>query len=234
MFKGLTGAAGLGVLLASQLALAADHLDGPAAKADHAADITDIYAWMSADAKTMYLVMNVFPMASTTSKFSNAVQYVFHTNSKNSFTDTALASSQVNIICTFDANQKVSCWAGGEYVNGDASSTAGISSGSGKLKVFAGLRDDPFFFNLDGFNKVADTVKSAKGTLTFDAAGCPLLDPATANSLVNQLKQSPTGGPAQDFFARLNVLSIVLAVDKTVITKGGPIVSFWGSTNRAQ
>lgn len=224
--------AGLGALLAAQLAFAADHLDGPAAKADHASDITDIFAWMSSDAKTMYLVMNVFPMANTSSKFSDAVQYVFHTNSKNSFTDTASAANQVNVICTFDANQKISCWAGNEYVNGAASNTAGLSSG--KLKVYAGLRDDPFFFNLDGFNKAAATVTAAKSSLSFDTAGCPNLNAATANTLVSQLSHDQNGGPPKDFFANLNVLSIAVAVDKTVLAKNGNIVSVWGSTNRAR
>lgn len=221
--------AAVAVALVSPLTRAADHLDGPKASADPAADITDLFAWMSPDAKTVYLIMNVFPQATTSSKFSNAVQYVFHVTSRNNFGDAA--SNPVDIICTFETNQKVSCWAGSEYVNGDASSTSGITSGSGKLKVFAGLRDDPFFFNLDGFKHTADSVKGAASSLTFDPAGCPNLPPATAAALRMQLRTNPNGGPPVDFFARLNVLSLVLSVDKSLLTKGGSLISVWASTN---
>ncbi|TMA23646.1 MAG: DUF4331 domain-containing protein, partial [Deltaproteobacteria bacterium] len=73
---------------------------------------------------------------------------MFHTSSLSAFG--SAAGSTQDIVCTFDAAQKLSCWAGNEYVSGDASNPAGLASGSGKLRVFAGLRDDPFFFNLHG------------------------------------------------------------------------------------
>ena len=231
MKRNLYACAALVALLGAPLAKAADHLDGPKASADPTADITDLFAWMSSDAKTLYLIMNVFPQATAASKFSNAVQYIFHVTSRNNFGDAA--SSPVQIICTFDSNQRISCWAGDEYVNGDASNTRGISSASGKLKVFAGLRDDPFFFNLDGFKHTAETVKNVASSLTFDPAGCPNLPPSIAAALRGQLQSSATGGPPTDFFAGLNVLSIVLAVDKSVVTKGGSLVSIWASTNNA-
>jgi len=210
---------------------AADHADGPAAKNDPSADITDVFAWMSADARKLYLVMDLVRNASTQSKFSDAVQYVFHTTSRAKFGDPA--SPEVDIICTFDAAQTVQCWAGHEsYVTGNASDSAGITSGDGKLRVFTGLRDDPFFFNLDGFKATGKAVAHAASSLTFDAAGCPALDQATATALVTQLKTTPSGGPAVDNFAHFNVLALVVAVDKSVVTKNGPIVAVSGSTYR--
>src|SRR5712692_2435549 len=165
MRKACIASAGVLCALLAPLMMAADHLDGPAASADPTADITDLFAWMSSDAKTVYIILNVAPLATASTKFSTAVQYVVHTTSRASFG--AATSSSVNIICTFDASQKISCWAGNEYVNGDASTTAGISSGSNKLKVYAGVRDDPFFFNLDGFKNAAKTTIAIKGTLTY-------------------------------------------------------------------
>ncbi len=216
-------------LFAAPRALAADHQDGPAATADPSADITDVFAWMSSDASKVNLVMDVYPAATTTSQFSNSVQYVFHTSSRASFGATVAAS--VNVICTFDTSQKISCWAGSEYVTGDASSTGGIASTSGKLKVFAGLRDDPFYFNLAGFKNTAATVTSAKGALSFDTNGCPLLDGPTSALLVNQLQTAPDGGVAQDHFLGLNVLSLVVQLDKSILTAGGPLVSVWAATH---
>ncbi len=225
----------VGMILAAGMvtggsARAADHRDGPKVLMDPASDINDVYAWMSADASKVYLAMTVFPAADAMSKFSNTVKYVFHTASAAGY---GMAQTDTDVICTFDVAQKISCWVGtADYVSGDASATAGLSSTSGKVKVFAGLREDPFFFNLDGFNKVQQTVASVASMLTFNMAGCPTLDAATATSLVNQLKQNPMGMAATDFFGSLNTLAIVLAVDKTLLTSGGPIMSVWGSTNR--
>jgi len=210
---------------------AADHADGPAAKADPSADITDVFAWMSADATHIYLAMDLVRNATTASKFSDGVQYVFHTISRPSFGGTAAA--EVDIICTFTPAQQIQCWAGPqEYVTGNANNVNGIASADGKLKVFAGLRDDPFFFNLAGFKETGKIVAHAASSLTFDPAGCPQLDAPTATTLVTQLQTAPGGGPAIDNFARFNVLAIVVSADRSIVTKGGAIIGVWGSTNR--
>ncbi len=225
-------AVGLLVVAAPRLgARAADHADGPAVSADPSADITDVYAWMSPDAGTMYLVMDLVRDATPASKFSDSAQYVFHTTSRAKFGDPA--SPEVDVICDFAASQRIRCWAGNsEFVTGDASNTNGITSKDGRMRVFAGLRNDPFFFNLAGFKETGKDVADAASGLTFDPAGCPQLDPATATALVTQLETAPGGGPPVDNFAHFNVLSIAVAIDKSVVTQNGPIVGVWGSTNR--
>lgn len=221
-----------------RLARSADHLDAPATTAEHAADINDVYAFLPASelaggaATHAILAMTVFPAAPADAKFSDTVQYVLHAQSGAGFPTT---TSDYNIICQFDTAQKASCWGGtDEYATGDASQAAGITSADGKFKVFAGLRADPFFFNLAGFKDTVATVDAVVdgGTLTFDDAGCPNnISTAQSNLLVGKL--GTTGGvTAVDFFAKLNALAIVVQIDKTLITKGGPIVSVWGSTHR--
>src|SRR5450432_3000004 len=181
---------------------AADHKDGPAATADPSADITDVYAWMSSDKTKVNLVMDVYPNAPAAAMFSDQVLYAFHLNSAATFGGTA---TETKIICGFDTAQKITCWVGGtETVTGDASATTGIMSASGKTKVFAGLRDDPFFFNLTGFKATtADVVAAAAGTppLTLDTSGCPALDAATSTALVTQLKTGTAGAAPTNNFA---------------------------------
>jgi len=219
------------MLCLSQSSRSADHVDGPAASADPAADITDVFAWMAPDAQRVFLVMNLTRNATTASKFSDRVQYVFHTTSRPSFG--ASPSPEVAIICTFNQAQIIQCWAGNDaYVTGDASTINGIVSDVGKLHVFAGLRNDPFFFNLAGFRATSRTVAEDAASLQFDPAGCPLLDNETAAELVTQLATAPHRGPAVNNVDRFNALSIVIALDKSIVTKNGPILSVWGSTNR--
>src|SRR6187431_190514 len=130
----LKGALALSVLSAASWAIAADHLDAPAVSADPLADITDLYAWT--DQANVVFALNVAPLAATDAKFSDKVQYVIHTESAAKF---GSAGEKVDIICTFDAAQKISCWVGEKgYVTGDAKATAGLESADKKIKVFAG------------------------------------------------------------------------------------------------
>ena len=215
----LQGAVALTVGLVGAQALAADHLDSKSVMTDPAADITDVYAW--SEGSNLLFVLNVAPLATADSKFSNAVQYALHTQSSAKFGE---AGDKLDIIATFDNEQKISLWIGDtDYVTG----------ASGKFKVFAGLRADPFFFNLEGFKDTVATVDSVEGTLMFDGSGCPAIDAATSAVLVGQLQGTAMGAmPAKNFFATANVLSIVIEVDKALLTSGGPIVSVWGSTHK--
>lgn len=222
-----------------RLARSADHLDAPATQAEHAADINDVYAFLppaelsAGAASHVVFAMTVFPAAPADAKFSDTVQYVLHAQSGAAFGNT---TSDYNIICQFDAAQKASCWGGtDEYATGDASAATGIQSADGKFKVFAGLRADPFFFNLDGFKATVNFIDANEALLLSGAndAGCPTVDPVTSNKAVTSLSTTD-GGPAVDFFKKLNGLAITVEIDKTLVTKGGPIVSVWGSTHRKQ
>src|SRR5258705_13998170 len=115
-----------GAATASRAAGAADHRAAPAASMDKTADIADLFAWASPDGKTTYLVLDIGKDMKATNKFSNAVKYVFHTSSMPSYGAAAAMVKSVDVICTFDAAQKISCWVGNQdYVTGDASATAG-------------------------------------------------------------------------------------------------------------
>lgn len=230
----LKGALALSVLSAASWSIAADHLDAPAAVADSLADITDLYAWT--ESTKVVFALNVSPGAAKDAKFSDKVQYVIHTESAAMF---GSLGEKSDIICTFDAAQKISCWVGEKgYVTGDASVTTGLESADKAIKVFAGPRDDPFFFNLAGFKDTVATVKGLAGTgmLNFDAANCPAVDAATSGLLLKKLSTDPdsmpVGGVAKDSFAGKNVLSIVISVDKTLLSDGGKILSAWASTNK--
>jgi hypothetical protein len=238
--------------MAGGAARAADHRDGPAVTAptgDPTIDITDVYAWMSADGTKVYLVMDVQGAdlgATTMTKFSNTALYALHLTSGTKFLEN---TNPDTIICRFTAEttQKFQCWGPGtspEYVTGEINNKAGYTSTSGKMKVFAGVRNDPFFFNIRGFRATGSTVKSVAGTLMFDPAGCPKIDSMTSGALVGLLKSNGMGGAGTDDFGKMgaapvkmgdltngNILSIAIVIDKSLITAGGKIVGVWGSTN---
>jgi hypothetical protein len=227
------GAAALLLLLAAIAALrprgasAADHADGPSAQLDPTADISDVFAWMSADASRLNLVADVFYAAGPTAAFSPAVQYAFHIESGEEY---GAVSGEEVVLCQFYDADRIECWAGDEYVEGDPSDPAGIASDSGRLRVFAGLRDDPFFFEFNGFKEVVSTVSEVAPTLTF-VDGCPQLEPETQSALLTQLQTGPTGAPASDSFEGGNALALVVQLDPALVNVNGPLLAVWASTH---
>jgi len=209
-------------------AQAADHIDSPAATAEPTADITDLFAWMDEDAEKLNLVLNVNPFAGEESAFSDAVQYVFHVSSAPGYGEEAI---NTDIICSFYAKNRVECWAGDEYVEGNPTKGEGITADNSKLRVYAGLRNDPFFMEFSGFLNTVATVTSVAGDLAFDEQGCPAVDADTSAVLVNMLQTGNDGVEASDFFKDVNILSLVIQIDKSVINAGGPILGVWASTH---
>ncbi len=215
-------------------ATAFDHADSPAVSADPSTDIAGLYAWTRGG--KLEVALNVSPFATAQSKFSTDALYVIHVNRAVSY---GAAATETTLVCQFDAAQAITCWPGtdaAETTAGDASSTSGLTSASGKFKVFAGLRADPEMTNLDGLKDTRTTIESVASSLMFNGAGCPSLDASTSSVLVNKLQTDPSsfppGGAAKDFFAGENVLSIVMEVDLSLLTGTGDILGVWASTHK--
>ena len=242
-----TLAATMATMAAAPLARAADHRDGSNVLSSPEGDINDVYAWMSKDARIVYLAMTVVPNAGKSgqpARFSDAIKYVINLNSRpndgNSIFSGAAAArdrSRTRIIATFDNGtpQRIRLWVVDqvtgrtvEYLTGDPSNTAGLQSTDGLVRVFAGLRDDPFFFNMDGFNTLTAAVRGLPpGALgTPDGAGCIAVDQGT-QQLASSVLSTGT-----NFFGSFNALAIVVAIDKGLLAHSGPILAVWGSTHR--
>jgi hypothetical protein len=230
----LGGAAGLGfiALLHSPITQAADHLDVTALATNPMADINDVYVWLTGGGAKLNLALTVSPFDDGTRNFGPTVQYVFHVRRYPPFNGGAgfpttvekiLAGEESKVICTFASNTDGKCWvvdpAGKtvDYVAGDLSAATGKASVGGKLRVFAGRRSDPFFFNLAGFltaqkkieyacgtaNPAVPTIGACPGVLKTagftDAAGCPYMLPAAnVEAIAADLSEQQTGPSTAD------------------------------------
>jgi hypothetical protein len=212
-------------------ALAADHLDSAEAAANNepSADITDLYAWMTADATKLNLIAAVSAGAGADAVFSDAVIYQFAVSSSPAY---GSPQASTLVTCKFIDETNVECWAGEEYVVGNPNNPRGIVSAGGGLRVFAGLRDDPFFLEYNGFlNTVNAAVAAVQADeVTFDAANCPLLTEEQGAALLGALTSGNDGAPASNTFAGQNVLALVVQVDKTIVNGNGPILGVSAST----
>ncbi|MGA7080667.1 MAG: DUF4331 family protein [Terriglobales bacterium] len=225
--KSLTLLIFTGILFAAvfHAAYASDHLDTPTVIADPAADIGDIFAWTSSDGRRLNLVMDI-----VAHQFSDRLQYVFHIDSGERFGKTTATTL---IVCRFDVANAVECWVGdSDYVRGDASNPAGIEGKNRRFRVFAGLRDDPFFNNVKGtraaYNVAGDALQH--GT-TVDGAGCPQFDEATSRAILDTWRHT-NGGPATNFLAGWKSSSLVISIDLDVVNTGGRLLAVWGAVHK--
>ncbi len=199
----LSATAILAVGLAPISADAADHLDAPTAASMGAADINDLYAFSTADGTRSVFVVTVNPGAgalpNSTESFGSGVEY-------NLTVDTD-GNAAPNITYTLrfgdpsGGNQAVSIWRNGvRWGSGMTERNVTLSGGS---KLWAGLRDDPFFFDLDAF----------RGNILGADNGRMLCDDKKV-----------------DFFLGLNVSAFVLMVPNSELGGNGKTVGVSANT----
>jgi hypothetical protein len=176
--------------------------------------------------------MDVSPRDDGTNAFGPDVAYVFHVTSKSSISVAQPGGTETQVICRFDANTRVQCWvvSGGvtkDYVTGDPSSPAGVTSLTGKVKVFAGRRSDPRFFNGSGFAAAIAMYQA----LNFTANACPTTIQAGQGVGLRAALAGPVA-PVTDDFATSNVMAIVVQIDRALVNvSGNTAVSVWASTH---
>lgn len=226
--RSVAAAVGAVALCAASLSCpASDHLDTRTVIDDPRADIGDLFAWTAPDGKRLNLVMTVVGHS-----FSSELHYTFHLDSGAHFDQ---ADASIAIDCRFPAADKLDCKLGDvDRARGDAGNPAGIEGRGGRFRVFAGLRDDPFFNNVKGARDAYQVAAAAlKRGATVDAANCPALDPATSKRLLDTWR-STDGGPATDFLEGWTPAALVVSVDLDAITGGGRMLAVWATTAHAE
>ena len=195
------------VLSFARMTLATDHIDSPGTEADPFADLLDLYAFVSPvcapdngavcedDPGELILALTVKPLATGSDQFPDDVIYHFYLENDSG------TSSQID--CSFSFEEIITCQGlGGRSIE----TRVGEIGTQGDLRVFAGLRDDPFFFDLEAFAE-------------FETVGVDAFE-----------------FPGTDFFAGNNVLAIVLGIKITAIPAGisfdSNIQKIWAASER--
>src|SRR5882762_1330974 len=155
------------------MARASDHFDSPATVANPQADIGDVYAWISPEGRQLNLAMTIQGHT-----FSDKVQYALHIDSGKVFGHT---SASTTIVCHFAAANAVNCKVGNaDSASGDPTDPSGLEGRNHRFRVYAALRDDPFYNNLKGLLGAYAAVSAAiKNGVPVDSAGCQKFNEAT-------------------------------------------------------
>ncbi|QWP75439.1 hypothetical protein J5226_17710 [Lysobacter sp. K5869] len=209
------------------LARASDHLDSPTVIADPRADIGDLYAWMQPDGRRLNLAMTIVGH-----RFSDRLRYVFRIDSARRFGG---ADATLEIVCRFPSAERAECVADGvDAARGDARGEDGLWGENHRLRVFAGLRDDPFFNNVRGTRAAYNVADAAlRAGAPVDAAHCASLAPATVRAIAEQWRHTD-GGPARNFLAGWTPAALVVQVDLKAANRGGPLLAVWAATESSE
>lgn len=192
-------------------ALAADHKEAPLITEDAAADINDVYAFVSpTDPSKAVLVMTVNPFTvpaqNTNFRFSPNVRYRFEIDLNNdgrSDRSVLVGISDDRRSFTVDMPGNANDLSGAITPATLAATPNApiIAQNGGGVRAFLGQRDDPFFFDFVGFNRFLG------GTGGFDGT---------------------------DAFAGFNVSAIVIEAPVVAFTGGATSFQTWGATDRRQ
>ena len=134
-------------------AFASDHLDAPGVEGNGQADINDLFAFQSpenADNSVLVLTVNPGAGALSPTNFSTALDYdILVDNDGDGVPDVSFTTRFAD---TDGGQSFTTTRTAGDTTTTVASGATGTSVISGDAQVATGVFDDPFFFDLDGFN----------------------------------------------------------------------------------
>lgn len=229
--------------LGSQEVVAADHAEAPGAMADASADIADFYAWHTADDKVVAIITFAgLQGPGAEAQYDRDVLYTIHVDNTASTggltTGAAIATnsndneSDIDINIRFGQNGngdwgvQVENMPGAEALIQGAVGEA-IDAGDGNMAQ-AGTYDDPFSFDLTGFNTTIANTMASDGPADIDLAFGSL-----ANFLdEDDMNDAPIAAP--DALAGTNVHAVVIEFDMAEALNKNPdgLLQMWATTSR--
>lgn len=223
----------VGVLVTARATVGSDHQDTPEVELSPRMDINDVYAFPGSSDDRIALVMTtsspITPAQAATAVFDPNLLYQLKVDNNGD------AVEDLVLQVTFEGtgtNQRVvvrgpvrpeMTGTRSTVVNSatQLSGTFNTSFGSpGSMQVFAGLRDDPFFLDLEQFFRIVPDRKPVSGALS------QLPDQPTASAF-------RPAGQAVDYLRGLNTLAIVIELPESQLTGGGTgKLGIWGTISR--
>ena len=227
-----------GMALSATLAIprssnASDHQDTPEVELSPRMDINDVYAFPGSSADRIVLVMTtsspITPAQSAAAAFDPNLLYQLKIdNTGDGIEDKVI---QVTFSGTGTTQQMTvrgpaapaqtgtmnSLVTSGTALTGPVNTNLGTATG---LQAFAGIRDDPFFLDLEQFFRIVPDRKPVSGALS------QLPDQPTASAF-------RSAGQAVDYLRGINALGIVLEMPTAMLTDGGTRkIGVWGTISR--
>ncbi|MBX2839236.1 MAG: DUF4331 domain-containing protein [Gammaproteobacteria bacterium] len=166
-----TGAA-VSLLAASALQVSntysADHQEAPAATALLAADIGDFYIWHEDSQLNLVLTFGTFSPSGQPASYDSNLLYTFHFDTSEPAD--GVADNSIYARFAEDAEGNWGLQVTGASVDPIEGAVETVLS-DGDVTAWAGLADDPFFFDQTGFRETLDTGMISFNPSRDDVAG---------------------------------------------------------------
>jgi hypothetical protein len=228
----LTGAGSLGVALRSSLA--SDHQDTPEVELHPRLDINDVYAFPGSNANRIALVLTtsspLTPAASVGATFDPDILYQIKIDNTGDGVEDVVfqftfdgegAAQQVTLrgpVAPQQSGRLNTIITSGPTLSGSTNSVLGSADG---VQLFAGLRDDPFYIDLEQFFKIIPDRAPVQGPLS---------------KIGPKPEASAFRNPGVDFLRGINALGIVVELPESMIlspnTGSDPKLGIWATTSR--
>jgi uncharacterized protein DUF4331 len=240
----LVALAGIGSLYGVRGATGSDHADSPAVLARPGADLTDVYVFPAPhDDANVVLAVDAHPLIAPgmggSTYFDPGVMYQFRIDNTGDHVEDLVI--QFSASAPSNGSQTITLYGPGKPNQTGTSSTWIASSGTFKyndknasvkgMNVFAGPREDPFFFDLAQFFKIVPD-------RNFGNHGAGKTVPAASASSFRGFAQGSgcDTSAAQDFLAanKFNVLSLVVELPRAMLAPAGGApgkISVWASAS---
>jgi hypothetical protein len=196
-------------------------------------DINDVYAFPGSTADRIVLAMTtsspITPAQSASASFDPNLLYQLKIDNSGdgvedkviqiTFTGTGTNQQMVvrGPVAPAQTGTMNTLASGATSVTGAVNTTLGAATG---MQAFAGIRDDPFFLDLEQFFRIVPDRKPVTGPLS------QLPDQATASAF-------RAAGQAVDYLRGVNTLAIVLEMPAAMLTDGGTRkIGVWGTISR--
>jgi Domain of unknown function (DUF4331) len=227
-------------------AFAADHRDSPAVDDDPAADINDVYMFRDPnDSSKLVLVLSTYPLGNP--RFATSYQYdpdvvfqiAFDFTGEGHFSDVVTAQFSPLTNGAGSAQTFTVTLPNGKVITGPVTQptiqapepTALLTKTEDGCTIFAGQRDDPFFFDLVGFNRVVAGINATSVNGGPGVANTALFTGIDAFAGFN-VEALVIEAPITDFVGNAQQFGISAFSYRKLIgsprAKGQPIVSLLG------
>lgn len=227
------GVLAFAIAISAATLFASDHQDTPEVELSPRMDINDVYAFPGASADRIVLVMTtsspITPAQSASASFDPNLLYQLKIdNTGDGVEDRVLqftftgsgAGQQIQVrgpVAPASLGMVNRIVDASPSLTGAVNANLGAASG---MQVFAGLRDDPFFLDLEQFFRIVPDRKPVTGPLS-------------------QLPETPSAsawrpvGQAVDYLRGINTLAIVVELPVSTLTAGGSSkIGVWGTISR--
>lgn len=212
---------------------ASDHQDTPEVELSPRMDVNDVYAFPGSSADRIVLAMTtsspITPAQSASAAFDPNLLYQLKIDNTGdgvedrvfqvTFSGTG-TNQQVTVrgpVAPAQTGRMTTLVTTGTPVSGAINTTLGSATG---MQVFAGLRDDPFFLDLEQFFRIIPDRKPVSGPLS------QLPDQPSASAF-------RPAGQAVDYLRGVNALAIVVELPTAMLTVGGTAkIGVWGTISR--